>query len=1160
MKKRVLSLLLVLGILLSCIPFTQFTASAEGGAENGWFRSQLTDGTALAFYEAMENMEAEGIFRTGTGAYDLTKHGYIPAETVAQYVDPVEGYGTDRLLRAYGAARDAYYMDHPGVFYVDFSNLTVSIVKSGDEHHVVLGAGRTADYYTYGFESEQDVEEALAAYDEGLRKAVAAADGKATDEEKILAVHNYITLNTSYRKEGKVKPENLGSIRTAYGALVNREGVCEAYTRAFKAAMDELGYPCVMVSGVYVRPDGAPEQHIWNYVQMEGETGTHWYMVDVTMDDPSRADSKETDGVEGFEGTEYFLVGRRTEQRNHIPNGVVSSANFEFYYPSLAPERYGTIDVSDENIPGLHVRYAKVPMEGIDAGGYSVDYNGKSAVAMREDGFYLLVRFFNEDTDMAEDGTEYTVVRDSGWVYVIPEMYPENPFFTDDGTENFLALPQTKYIQFAVTDVWTAQPLVDYLNAGVGTDEGTALLEEQYYKSDSAHLLAETAVYENPNGDYHGCPYVIPTDDYVNGRFYIDEGVQVMELTYDDILKPVNGDAPITLDFRCENISDEVQDYNSGKENSTLHSYEFINDYENQRTTVRFEFTPSKMWIDDSVLYVFTVGNAVGVSSNLPPMEFQFAATHRGASCCLWRSGIDLNVYGKPTLLDDAYSFDSNWVTEGGNLTDLAEYDSAALRDRMVLVVDDPTDREEHNMMEALSEKEDGREIMSQKSYNINLLVCNRKTLKTGKTIRLMLGFPEGYGPENEGVTFKAYHFTRDENDNVNGVEEIPCVITKYGLLVTCSAFSPFTVAAVEKDPDAPETKTFILSAEGEGSVTADGFADEATGTLVTLGEGQTAKITANAAEGCVISGITVGSQRIALEGERPASYTFEIDPETAADRAPLVKVTFSSAAALAAVEEEAGGVVEALVPPETPSDPLVNDSIPPEPEAPVTPVRPVPARASSEAPAESPAPSPETTTETAPEASPTVVPTAVPSAGGKADLDVAVMSCPDGYVLRVEAVSPEDAAVLTQKIGAGCDGVAFAEVSLVSKESGEADHDVRATVCIAYPEAAADPENYVYKLYHLTGGNVERVDAVVTAEGLLYTGTFSPFAIAYTRKASATPSPSPVPTLRPTETPVPVPKTGDTRDFTPLIVAMCAGGAGLAAVLVTIAVRRRRR
>ena len=337
MKKRIFSLLLAVGLLLSCVPFMQFTAAGEeSGAENDWFRDQLTDTTALAFYEAMETMESEGIFKTGTGAYDLTKNGLISAEKTAAFMDPESGLGTDRLLTAYAAARDAYYMDHPDVFYVDFSNLTVSVTNNAGEHHVVLGAGRTANYYTYGFSSEQEVDAALAAYADGLAKAVAAADGKATDEEKILAVHNYITLNTSYRKEGKIKPENLGNIRTAYGALVNREGVCEAYTRAFKAAMDELGYPCVMVSGVYMRPDGTPEQHIWNYVQVAGENGTHWYMVDTTMDDPTRADSKETDGVDGFEGTEYFLVGRRTEQRNHIPNGVLSAANFEFYYPSLA--------------------------------------------------------------------------------------------------------------------------------------------------------------------------------------------------------------------------------------------------------------------------------------------------------------------------------------------------------------------------------------------------------------------------------------------------------------------------------------------------------------------------------------------------------------------------------------------------------------------------------------------------------------------------------------------------------------------------------------------------------------------------------------------------------------------------------------------------------
>ena len=71
---------------------------------------------------------------------------------------------------------------------------------------------------------------------------------------------------------------------TAYGALVNKEAVCEGYAKAYKLLMDAMGIPCDVVIN---------EEHAWNVVCLEGK----WYLVDVTNDDTSG------------NGMNFFLLG-----------------------------------------------------------------------------------------------------------------------------------------------------------------------------------------------------------------------------------------------------------------------------------------------------------------------------------------------------------------------------------------------------------------------------------------------------------------------------------------------------------------------------------------------------------------------------------------------------------------------------------------------------------------------------------------------------------------------------------------------------------------------------------------------------------------------------------------------------------------------------------
>ena len=62
----------------------------------------------------------------------------------------------------------------------------------------------------------------------------------------------------------------------------------------------------------------------------------------------------------------------------------------------------------------------------------------------------------------------------------------------------------------------------------------------------------------------------------------------------------------------------------------------------------------------------------------------------------------------------------------------------------------------------------------------------------------------------------------RDNKGNITGVEEIPCIVTQYGLIITCDSFSPFAIAAVNRtENDATTTKQLVISTAANGKMEA---------------------------------------------------------------------------------------------------------------------------------------------------------------------------------------------------------------------------------------------------------------------------------------------------------------------------------------------------
>jgi len=149
--------------------------------------------------------------------------------------------------------------------------------------------------------------------------------------------------------------------------------------------------------------------------------------------------------------------------------------------------------------------------------------------------------------------------------------------------------------------------------------------------------------------------------------------------------------------------------------------------------------------------------------------------------------------------------------------------------------------------------------------------------IKTGQKVKVKVGFPEGYGPEDEGVTYKAYHFKRDNRGEVIGVEEIDCVVTQYGLVITCDSFSPFAIVAVKSDETSvqPQEKSIIATAKEGGTITTKNPNDA---NIIKLSENESEEISIKADEGYEIESITVCGNTIEVTNKDVMNITVKYE------------------------------------------------------------------------------------------------------------------------------------------------------------------------------------------------------------------------------------------------------------------------------------------
>ena len=788
------------------------------------------------------------------------------------------------------------------------------------------------------------------------RISAIAAGAKGTDAEKVRYVHEQITKSISYRYETQCTAEDAGYIRTAY-ALVTHKGVCEAYARSMQLVLNRLGIPCVLIHGL--QASGTAEAHMWNAVLI----GDEWYAVDATWDDPVGLDAGgniKTAGKDGLDGAEmetYLLVGQDVVGADWRPSGYVSTGPMEFKYPDIALVSYGAGVVRSN---GLTVTNTDGTLEGVESTVYRISFNGDGLVEAAKKGFYFLVKMY----DVKADGS---VTMFDNWYYPVHHLIALDGFNSDfhNSSRYFFDSPgyltenvsNAEYVEFAVTTKappsWrTANDLI--------TMGG-------YYSGDGSDIVAQTGMIYNPRGGNEAPPYVKNVSPLFNTPVYVGQTYTIhIEFTdplyhpsQESVSKAPEGkvnDAEaamkqsVTLDYTGttyswgvnarqphtfankpvpQNVRWTCGEHGTHTGIANANGAITMADIDDtcRLTQVEFEFAASRMWADDSVEYEFQLTGLVGVSSNRYLMNsggWSYVFENQSAYCAYRCSqGIDWNLWGQPQLLDNPSDLDLSKLTVEGvdgrqeSLAELAsrmhldEYD---MNGRLMLVVEnlDNSRSSAEELSHALSKASNvdipAGAVRGSSLYEIDFArICGKTIVKTGDSLRMSVGFPEGI-TSAQGLVFKAYHFTRNSAGDIISVEEIPLTVTAYGLVIMCDSFSPFEIVAldanmIDEKPGA-EKIVMILAGEGGSILLPSGASAVGKNGVVTLAEGQHVTLQVRPDSGQAVGAVTFDGHPIPVSDDG----TVVIAYEDIQSQACLLSASFISAAVRQA--DETAGMV----------------------------------------------------------------------------------------------------------------------------------------------------------------------------------------------------------------------------------------------------------
>ena len=963
MVKKIVAFSLSLAMLVSVL-CTPVAAAAGGTPKNPaehWFYNQLS-AQGKAIYNAIADMYGSGMMKDGQTGYDLVAKGVVGKSVVENYLDGNRTLFNDFAAAkdAFDLEHpEAWYLDS------SMLSFRVTTEENGTVH-AYMGPGRTEDYYVTGVQDEADVQSKTSELDKAVGDIVSGARGKSTDYEKVRYVHDQITHSISYRFENECSVGNAGYIRTAYALVTHEgvcEGYARSFQYVLNQlnipcvliqGMQTSGEPeehmwcAVQLDGAWYVVDPTWDDPVGLDANGKikaagkdgsdgGETETYLLVGQNIVGANWQPSGYVSDSVTAFEYPEIAPLsygsgsversGLKVEYANdtmeggtstvyHVSfngDGLVKAAEKGYYFlvKMYDVNADGSVDGFDEwyySVHGLHVAYgtSSVPFDKNntfqdDTNPYLGDRDGYliyNVINCEYVEFAITTKAppaWESADDLLTMGGYYSgdysdILAETGLIFNANGGYEQPPYVRNASpglTSSIRAgVEQTIHIEFSDP---LYHPSQESVNRALADQVLAGKIEN-----------APEAMRQTVGVDYRGTTYSWG----MNGR---------KPHTFADKPEPQN------VRWVCET-------------HKTHNGFEGIND-KCRLTAIEYEFTSSKMWADDSCQYEFYLTGLVGVKSNKFPNSWSYVFENKYPfwTCPLY-SGFTWNLWGQPQLLDNPDDLDFDQLVVKG--VDGVEKSLAELRESMYLDNNDMNGRivlsvqnigesrsKTEELAQAISDSEKvnipEEAVLGSSLYEIDFArICRCTVVETGQSLRLCVGFPPGIDASMAGVVFKAYHFTRDiegscptPNDprhthtgEIYSVEEIPITVTEYGLVITCSRFSPFEIVALDAKAaglKADDDHIVILTSDGNGTVTsaaADG------NNMVAFKKGDKHVFTVTPNEGYVLDTVTFGgSAEIAVVDNR-----FELSYDAVADGSAILKVTFVPASVKQA-EEEAG-------------------------------------------------------------------------------------------------------------------------------------------------------------------------------------------------------------------------------------------------------------
>ncbi|HBL84537.1 MAG: hypothetical protein A2Y17_00965 [Clostridiales bacterium GWF2_38_85] len=269
---KIFLMLMILVYILQLSSFGSLAVIQENIYEVSYSRAYLADNSAA--YSTIYTALSDSASQIDVSSYSLTRE-----EATELYF---------RIL----------YED-PDLFYVQ-----TSIQYSYNQHDIVQ---YIVPSYTM---SGSALTIAKQRYATELANIVDSVNASWSDLEKVMYVNDYFAINYKY--------DSTLTIADAYSLFIGKTGVCQAYTLAFIAVMNELG---ILVT--YALSEDM--NHTWNLVSVGGQ----WYHIDVTWNDP-------TGDMPGRAGHGNFLLSdtaiQATNHHDWVADYDCTSTKYDNYF------------------------------------------------------------------------------------------------------------------------------------------------------------------------------------------------------------------------------------------------------------------------------------------------------------------------------------------------------------------------------------------------------------------------------------------------------------------------------------------------------------------------------------------------------------------------------------------------------------------------------------------------------------------------------------------------------------------------------------------------------------------------------------------------------------------------------------------------------------